>query len=121
MELLEKSSKILILPPFDPQPVLTESRTIAQIGIAHLNASIFEGKSPRYLVIKPPKFGRLFLYPNSNETIAFFTQSHIIDGRVFYQSYEVFEAVLDNITLEYAFNYNNTNNDIKEGSILICV
>lgn len=100
MELLEKSSRIVILPPFDPQPLLTESRTIAQIGVAHLNSSVFDGKSPRYLVIGPPKFGRFFLYPNSNETIVFFTQSQVVDGRVFYQSFEVFETVLDNVTLE---------------------
>lgn len=100
MELLEKSSQINILPPFDPEPLLTESRTIAQIGTAHLNASIFEGKSPRFLMIKPPKFGRFFLYPNPNETIAFFTQSQIVEGRVLYQAYEVIETVLDNVTLE---------------------
>ncbi|KAI6182868.1 hypothetical protein M3Y97_00426900 [Aphelenchoides bicaudatus] len=100
MELLEKSSRIVILPPFEPQPLLTEARTIAQIGNAHLNASIFDGKSARYLVIRPPKYGRFFLYPNSNETIVFFTQSQIVDGRVFYQSFEVFETVFDNITLE---------------------
>jgi hypothetical protein len=100
MELLQKTSQILILPPFDPQPLLAESRSISAIGIAHLNATIFEGKSPRYLVVRPPKFGRLFLYPSINETIAFFTQSQIIDGRVFYQSYEVVQTLLDNITLE---------------------
>lgn len=80
--------------------LLTESRSRAQIGVAHLNASLLDGKSPRYLLTKPPKYGRFFLFPNFNETIAFFTQSNIIDGRVFYQSYEVFETLIDNVTLE---------------------
>jgi hypothetical protein len=100
MELLSMTSRIRVLPPFVPQTLLLTERTIAQISVAHLNASSLDGASPRYLVAVPPKFGRFFLHPIANETISFFTHSHIVEGRVFYQSFAVSETLLDNVTLE---------------------
>ncbi|KAI6207840.1 hypothetical protein M3Y96_00051600 [Aphelenchoides besseyi] len=100
MELLQKSEQIIVLPPFKIEPLLVESRSVAQISSSHLNASALEGAAPRFLIVKPPIFGRFFIYPDVNTTINFFTYAHILDGRLFFQSAELHDPLNDNTTLE---------------------
>lgn len=49
MELLEKTSNITVVPLIKPQRFVTEARTITQIGLIHLNATVLEVK---YLIEK---------------------------------------------------------------------
>ncbi|KAI1706317.1 cadherin-like domain-containing protein [Ditylenchus destructor] len=92
MELLQKTSRIVVTPEVQVQPLFTEAKTITQIGLVHLNASGLEGTAPRFLIISPPHYGRLFLHPQSNESAVFFTHSDIQDGRLFFHA---FEPVID--------------------------
>lgn len=48
----------------------------------------------------PPNFGRLFLHPFPNESVVFFTQSDVDDGKVFFQAFDVDERTDDEVELE---------------------
>uniref|UniRef100_A0A914HG45 Chondroitin sulfate proteoglycan 4 n=1 Tax=Globodera rostochiensis TaxID=31243 RepID=A0A914HG45_GLORO len=100
MELLSKKGTVRVQPVFQPQPFITNSRTISQLGLTHLNASELEGTLPRYLVIQPPKHGRLFLHPNTNQSALFFTHSDVIAGRLFFHAFDTSRRVSDKIMLE---------------------
>ncbi|KAI3422465.1 hypothetical protein GPALN_012973 [Globodera pallida] len=100
MELLSKKGTVRVQPVFQPQPFITNSRTISQLGLTHLNASELEGTLPRYLVIQPPKNGRLFLHPNTNQSALFFTHSDVIAGRLFFHAFDTSRRVSDKVLLE---------------------
>uniref|UniRef100_A0A183BWJ8 Ricin B-type lectin domain-containing protein n=1 Tax=Globodera pallida TaxID=36090 RepID=A0A183BWJ8_GLOPA len=100
MELLSKKGTVRVQPVFQPQPFITNSRTISQLGLTHLNASELEGTLPRYLVIQPPKHGRLFLHPNTNQSALFFTHSDVIAGRLFFHAFDTSRRVSDKVLLE---------------------
>ncbi|KAI6241244.1 hypothetical protein M3Y99_00348500 [Aphelenchoides fujianensis] len=100
LELLQKTAKIVVLPPFDVQPLIASARSVAQVSISHLNASSFEGAAPRFLIVDPPRYGRFFLYPDVNTTVNFFSLAHIVDGRLFLQTAELHEPFDDKAVLE---------------------
>ncbi|KAL3082749.1 hypothetical protein niasHS_010551 [Heterodera schachtii] len=58
------------------------------------------GTLPRYLVVQPPKHGRLFLHPNTNQSVLFFTHSDVIAGRLFFHAFDTLRRVGDNVLLE---------------------
>ncbi|KAL3082690.1 hypothetical protein niasHS_010492 [Heterodera schachtii] len=100
MELLPKKGIVRVQPVFQPQLFVTNARTVTQLGLAHLNATALEGTLPRYLVVQPPKHGRLFLHPNTNQSVLFFTHSDVIAGRLFFHAFDSLRRVGDNVLLE---------------------
>lgn len=55
---------------------------------------------PRYLVVKPPAHGRLFLHPNANESAVFFTHSNVLNGDLYFHAFEVEERTHEEVVLE---------------------
>lgn len=100
IELLPKKGIIKVLPVFSPQSFYTKSRVITQLGIQHFNASALEGTSPRFIVVTEPKYGRLFLRTQINESAVFFTHTDVSMGRLFFHAYDVPNQVIENIELE---------------------
>ncbi|KAL3103499.1 hypothetical protein niasHT_025366 [Heterodera trifolii] len=99
MELLPKKSIVRVQPVFQPQLFVTNARTVTQLGLAHFNTTALEGTLPRYLVVQPPKHVRLFLHPNTNQSVLFFTHSDVIAGRLFH-AFDTLRRVGDNVLLE---------------------
>ncbi|KAE9552084.1 hypothetical protein FO519_004710 [Halicephalobus sp. NKZ332] len=100
MEMLQKVSNIKVLPKIDVQDLVTDAKQFTQINIGYLNATNLEGSTPRYLVVTPPNFGRIFLHPFPNESVVFFTQTEVNDGKLFFQAFDVDERTDDEVELE---------------------
>ncbi|KAL3119913.1 hypothetical protein niasHT_007041 [Heterodera trifolii] len=100
MELLPKKGIVRVQSVFQPQLFVTNARTVTQLGLAHLNTTALEGTLPRYLVVQPPKHGRLFLHPNTNQSVLFFTHSDVIAGRLFFHAFDSLRRVGDKVLLQ---------------------
>lgn len=50
--------------------------------------------------MSPSNFGRLFLHPKPQESIVFFTQTDVNDGKLFFQAFDVDERIDDEIEFE---------------------
>ncbi|CAD5210054.1 unnamed protein product [Bursaphelenchus xylophilus] len=98
VELMPKVCKIKVDADIVLQELQVAPLSVNQIADVHLNASTLKGRTPRYLVIESPKYGNFFLYPKTNNTVTFFTQSNINEGRLFYRT-DVFDGPLDDVIL----------------------
>ncbi|VDK52830.1 unnamed protein product [Anisakis simplex] len=87
-DIIYNRSNVIIESVVRPQKLLIEREEPEPITISHLNATVLEGSAPRFLVIDPPKMGRLVMDGNLNESVVFFTLSDIRNGRLFYLPHE---------------------------------
>ncbi|CAD5206846.1 unnamed protein product [Bursaphelenchus okinawaensis] len=100
VELMTKVCRIVVKPDLNVQELQVTPMSVNQVADINLNASTLKGKSPRYIVVEPPRYGNFFLYPRTNHTITFFTQSNINEGRLFYRTDEIDGPLEDVILLE---------------------
>lgn len=100
MELMPRRARILVRPAVWAHTLQAEPMSIIQIGDVHLNTSSLRGGAPRFLVASVPKYGRFFLYPRTNDTVTYFTQSNINEGRLFFQTYHVQGPLQEDVLLE---------------------
>ncbi|KAK0425800.1 hypothetical protein QR680_009393 [Steinernema hermaphroditum] len=100
-ESIEASSTIVVLSAVEPHKLVVDGAAPVAVTVSHLNASVFEGTAPRFLVIAPPRLGRFFYTNNANASVTFFTFSDIANRRLLYQATHVDKDATDETVLEF--------------------